>query len=68
VDIVTMGILAALAVASIVLSVALSRRDSTMLASAHTPLDEADHILAQRYARGEISLDEYHRTRSILRR
>jgi len=33
-----------------------------------TPIDEAERILAGRYARGEISYEEYGRMVSVLRR
>ncbi len=35
---------------------------------ASSPLDEALRILSHRYARGEISYEQYDRMRSILRR
>jgi uncharacterized membrane protein len=34
----------------------------------NSPVDEAERILAQRYAKGEITADEYNRMLAILRR
>jgi hypothetical protein len=41
---------------------------SPIPSSPTSPLEEAESILARRYARGEINSDEYSRMLSILRR
>lgn len=38
------------------------------VATASSPLDEAQRILARRYARGQITYDEYLRMTALLRR
>lgn len=43
-------------------------RVSAIASSPASPLDEAERILARRYAKGEITPDEYSRMLSILRR
>ena len=46
----------------------LSRRPMPGATRSSSPLDEAERILSRRYARGEISFEEYDRMLVILRR
>lgn len=41
---------------------------ATVGCRATSPLDEAERVLASRYARGEITFDEYERMSTLLRR
>lgn len=67
------GLIAALtlliAVATIVSGAGhLSRRPAPRAVRSNSPLDEAERILSRRYARGEITFEEYDRMLVILRR
>lgn len=44
------------------------RRRTAAMATSHDPLHEAERILAERYASGQLSRDAYESTLSILRR
>lgn len=66
------GIIAAVAAASITLYVAgvglVLRTQPTGRTTPLSPLDEAERILASRYARGMITAEEYDRMCAVLRR
>lgn len=68
-------IIAAIVVTSSAAIAIAGHRDGSLVGAttvhsfrATTPLDEAERILARRYARGEISAEEYDRMLAVLRR
>lgn len=66
-----LGILTALVVVVLLACVAGSRvlvHQSDIPTGPISPLDEAERILAHRYARGQITSDEYDRMLTVLRR
>lgn len=71
-DIVLLGGVVLFATASLVFANTARDRTQKALASISprpgSPLDEAERILSRRYARGQITLDEYRRMSVLLRR
>lgn len=55
-------------IAAAALAVAAGRAGDRAPAPLRSPLDEAERILARRYARGEITFREYGRMVAVLRR
>lgn len=68
------ALVAACAIAASAVYLVLSRHTNTVTATASgpsratSPFDEAERILAQRYAKAEITAEEYGRMLAIIRR
>jgi len=69
-----LAMLAVVALTAVAAVAIVGKRDGAFAGATHTrlrtgsPVDEAERILAHRYAKGEISAEEYDRMLTILRR